>query len=134
MQQQLRDGYLLSTADINAAAGSAIAKYSPVGDAWENAGFPTNFYANDLYHAANRGTLLSALTIYSTIYDDRSVSDINLSGVLTSLGLTAQDGAAITAIVDATVVPEPATCGGMALIGTVVVQSVRRRRRLTAGA
>jgi hypothetical protein len=107
MQQELRDGYMQSTANINAAAGSEVAKYAPVGDAWENAGFPLSLYAGDIYHAQNRGSFLSALVLYGTIYEDPTTSDIDLSGVLASLGISASDGALLAGIADATMVPEP---------------------------
>ena len=85
MQQEVRDGYRLSTQDINAAIGANLARYAPVGDAWELAGFPLNFYADDIYHAQNRGTLLNALVLYQTIYDDPTTSDIPLSSLLVNL-------------------------------------------------
>jgi hypothetical protein len=107
MQQQLRDGYALSTADVNALYGPGTSVVSPVGSGWQNAGFPLNFYASDLYHAANRGTLLTSLMLYATIYGDNTVSDIDLTSVLGSLGLSASDGALITAVVENTI-PEPA--------------------------
>ena len=90
MQQEVRDGYRLSTQDINAAIGANLARYAPVGDAWELAGFPLNFYASDIYHAQNRGTLLNALVLYQTIYDDPTTSDIPLSSLLVNLKLSDQ--------------------------------------------
>ncbi len=107
MQQELRDGYQMSTANINAVAGSTVAKYAPAGDAWENAGFAANLYAADNYHGSNRGSLLNALVLYGTIYDDSTTSDIDLSGVLSSLGLSAADGQYLTSVADITLVPEP---------------------------
>lgn len=120
MQQQLRDGYNLSTADANALFGAGTSEVSPVGDGWENAGFPTNLYAGDLYHAQNRGTLLTALMLYTSIYNDPTVSDIDLSAILTTLNISPADGAFLTGVVDATV-PEPtmlafAFAGGMLLL------------------
>ncbi len=127
MQQEVRDGYRLSTGDINAAVGMNLAKYSPVGDAWQNAGFPLTLYAGDIHHAQNRGTLLDALVLYGTIYGDPTTSDINLSSVLSSLGISAQDGAFLTGVADATLVPEPANVV-LGLIGIVVLVGLVRRR------
>lgn len=126
MQQQVRDGYALSTADVNAAYGAGTSVVSPAGDAWENAGFPANLYASDLYHAQNRGSLLSALTLYSTIYGDPTVSDIDLTSILTGLSLTPADGVFLTSVVDRTV-PEPTAIGALLL---VAVATLARRRRV----
>ena len=106
MQQELRDGYHLSTQNISSAVGMNLARYAPVGDAWENAGFPLTLYAGDLYHAQNRGSLLNALVLYGTIYDDPTTSDINLTSVLSSLSISAADGAFLTGVADATLAPD----------------------------
>ncbi len=107
MQQELRDGYHLSTDNINATIGINLARYSPVGDAWENAGFPLTLYGdNPPYHAQNRGTLLNALVLYRTIYDDPTTGDIDLSGVLASLSISTADGTFLTGVADITLVPD----------------------------
>ncbi len=129
MQEEVREGYHLSTGDINAAAGADVAKYAPVGDAWENTGFSLTLYAGDIYHAQNRGTLLNALVLYGTIYDDPTTSDIDLTDVLSSLNISATDGAYLTGVADATLapVPEPgaAILGGLAMTGLFLL---RRRK------
>lgn len=124
MQAEVRNGYLLSNADAIAAFGAGATEVSPVGDAWENAGFPLSLYASDIYHAQNRGSLLAALTLYSTIYDDPTVSDINLTSVLSTLGISAADGAFLTGVVDRTV-PEPAAFAVFALLPLVRRNRVR---------
>jgi hypothetical protein len=116
MQQELREGYQLSTGDINAAVGAGSAAYAPVGDAWENAGFPLNLYASDIYHAQNRGSLLTALVLYGVIYQDSTTSDIDLTVVLANLNgsfspadaryITTSQAAFLTSTVDATLLPE----------------------------
>jgi hypothetical protein len=126
MQQELRDGYALSTADVNAAFGAGTSAVSPVGDAWQTAGFPVNYYASDLYHAANRGTLLTSLMLYAALYQDPTVNDIDLSTILSGLSLTASDGAAIVAAAQATL-PEPASVmSALGVIGLVLRRRVRR--------
>ncbi len=124
MQAEVRQGYQLSTADINAVVGTDVARLARVGDAWEQAGFPLNFYASDLYHAQNRGTLLNALVLYGTIYEDATTADINLASVLTTLGLAEQDGQLITTIADAILVPEPVTLASL-LLGVLLVSPSR---------
>lgn len=126
MQDELRDGYQMSTDNINTMVGSNLAKYAPVGDGWENAGFPTNFYAGDIYHANNRGTLLNALILYGTIYGDATVSDIDISGILTSLNLTSADGQLLQSVADATLIPEPTA---MLLLSMGMLLFAGRRRR-----
>jgi hypothetical protein len=131
MQAEIRSGYQQSTAAINAAVASDIGKYAPVGDVWESTGFAANMYHTDIYHANDRGTLLNALVLYATIYEDYTVSDINLSTVLTNFNpdLTPADGIAIAGAVDAyfasLVVPEPSSAA-LLLLGSVGM--LRRRR------
>lgn len=125
MQAELRDGYHMSTENIIDNGGAAL--YAPAGDAWENGGFPLNFYSGDIYHANNRGTLLNALVLYGTIYDDPTTSDIDLSGVLGSLGLSAADGMLLTSIADATMVPEPSSVAMVLLSSGAALVWYRRR-------
>lgn len=132
MQQELRDGYRLSTANINTSVGGPLARYSPVGDAWEEADFPRDFYASDLYHASDRGSLLNSLILYGTIYGDSTTSDIDLTNVLSPLGLSAADGARLTGLADIVlarevVVPEPGTAC-LALISLAVMVGCRRSK------
>lgn len=129
MQQELRDGYHMSTNNINNTVGMNLAKYAPAGDAWQNAGFPLTLYASDIYHGQNRGSLLNALILYATIYDDPTVSDIPLSGVLTTLGIAAADGALLTGVADRTLaVPEPAVVA-LVTIALTAMFSIRRKSR-----
>ena len=127
MQQELRDGYHLSTANINTTVGSDIAKLAPAGDAWELANFPANFYGDGSYHASNRGTLLNALVLYGTIYDDPTTSDIDLTVVLNGLQLTASDGQYLTSLADSVLaVPEPSA---LVLFGVGMLVIAGRRSR-----
>ena len=123
MQQELRDGYALSTADVNALAGLGTSRVAPVGDAWESTGW-SNLHAADLYHANNRGTLLASLVIYGTIYED-DVSDIDLTPVLSSLGLPGPYGQYLAGVADQFIVPEPST--GLLLLACGAVALGRRR-------
>lgn len=104
MQTELREGYALSTGDINAAAGFGTAKVAPVGDAWETANW-NNLYIDDLRHAQNRGTLLAALVIYGTIFNDPTTRDINLSGILNRLDLPSAAGPELAGYADAVFEP-----------------------------
>lgn len=122
MQAEVRAGYDQLKAALDAEIGSDTALIAPVGDAWESINY-NQLHANDLWHAQNRGTLLAALTIYRTIYDD-DTSDIDISGILSSLNLTTQDGIELTAAADA--IPEPTTFG-LLLIGSAMGLGARRR-------
>ncbi|MBN2448522.1 MAG: PEP-CTERM sorting domain-containing protein [Phycisphaerae bacterium] len=123
MQQELRDGYALSTADVNTLAGVGTSQVAPVGDAWEYTGW-SNLHAADLYHANNRGTLLASLVIYGTIYQD-DVSDVDLTNVLASLGMPKPYGDYLASVADEfIVVPEPST-----VLLTLAGLLVTRRRR-----
>lgn len=131
MQAEIRSGYQQSTAAINAAVATDIGRYAPVGDVWESTGFAANMYHSDIYHANDRGTLLNALVLYATIYEDYTVSDINLTSVIQNFNpdLTPADATAIAGAVDAyfasLVVPEP-TSAALLLLGSV---GFMRRRR-----
>ncbi len=136
MQQELRDGYTMSTNNINASVGSSIAKLAHAGDAWKLANFPANFYGDGTYHASNRGSLLNALVLYGTIYDDHTTSDINLTSLLSTLNLTATDGVYLTSLADAvlaTAVPEPSSIVGIGIAGLYFAlrrsRSFRTRRQ-----
>ena len=123
MQAELRSGYTLSTADINAAHGAGTAARAPVGSAWEAANW-NNLHNTDLWHANNRGSLLAGLVIYSTIYN-QPTSGLDLSTLLGRLGLTAADGAELTAVSDA-IVPAPGVATVAGLCGFAA--AARRRR------
>jgi len=127
MQQELRDGYRMSTDNINNAVGAAIAELAPAGDAWELANFPANFYGDGSYHASNRGSLLNALVLYGTIYDDPTTSDIDLTSVLTTLNLSAADGVLLSGLADRVLVPEPSAVALFG-VGGVLLAVVRRPR------
>ena len=130
MQQELRDGYQASTANIQSVGGPQAVRLAAAGDAWELANWPANFYGDGDYHASNRGTLLNALVLYTAIYDDPTTSDINLSTILTPLGLTAADGVFLTGLADtiaARQIPEPTTLA-LAVLGALGA-ALRARRR-----
>jgi hypothetical protein len=67
MQQELRDGYELARQDVDAAFVAGVATVAPVGDAWESTNWD-NLHATDMYHAGARGTYLTALVIFGTVY------------------------------------------------------------------
>ncbi len=128
MQAEIRDGYNQLKGALDADAGGDVTLIAPVGDAWEALNYDT-LHADDLWHAQNRGTLLAGLVIYGTIYDDPTTSDIDLTDILSSLSLTAQDGAELTAAADA-ILPEPASLGLLGMAGLTVLR--RRSRRSAA--
>ena len=67
MQQELRDGYNMSNANINAAVGHTVSEVARAGDAWELANWPANFYGDGNYHASNRGSMLNAASASMTV-------------------------------------------------------------------
>ncbi|MGB5324437.1 MAG: hypothetical protein WBN40_03295, partial [Pseudomonadales bacterium] len=102
MQAELQSGYALAANAIDNNAGSAITLIAPVGDGWELANW-ANLHDPDTSHMNARGRLLSALIIYSTIYND-DTHDLYLAGsldtLLTGLGLGSTDGNFLTTISD----------------------------------
>lgn len=128
MQAEVRAGYDALQGALNDAIGSDTALIAPVGDAWENADFDS-LHSGDNWHAQNRGTLLAALVLYGTVYGDTSTSDIDLSGVLASLGLDAADGTFLTAAADETLnpIPEPSTAAlAVVALGVAAGRAGRR--------
>lgn len=134
MQQELQAGYRMSTENINSNVGATIAKIAPAGDAWKLANFPANFYGDGSYHASNRGSLLNALVLYGTIYDDLTTSDIDLTNLLRTLNLTTADGAYLTSLADAALaaVPEPGSLACVAVAGVFLL--LQRSPSLRSGA
>jgi hypothetical protein len=90
MQAQLRENYGKAKAAVDKAAGKPIARIAPVGDAWELTGWD-NLHGRDEYHGNNRGYFLAALVMYATIYEDATVSDIDLTQLAANLGIKAED-------------------------------------------
>lgn len=131
MQAEVRAGYDLLQQAIDDSAGVDIARIAPVGDAWEIAEWD-RLHANDRWHAQNRGTLLAALVIYGTVYDDLTTSDIDLGSVLSSLGLSQADGDFLTAAADQTLAPIPEPTAAV-LAATAVLACCGRRSRRGAG-
>ena len=101
MQAQLRDSYAKAKAAIDQAIGQPITRIAPVGDSWELANWD-DLHASDEYHANNRGSLLAALAMYATIYDDNTVSDIpELAQLAKRLHIDPKTLPKLTAAVDA---------------------------------
>jgi hypothetical protein len=100
MQAQLRDSYAKAKVAVNEAAGQPIARIAPVGDAWEATGWD-NLHGKDEYHGNSRGYFVAALTMYATIYEDPTVSDIDLTELAATLGIKAEDLPKLTSAVDA---------------------------------
>ena len=122
MQAELRDNYNLANSVLSGIGTSEVA---PVGDAFEAAGFDLSLYGGDIYHASNLGALMISLVIYGTIYDDVTLTDIDLSVVTTRLGLNPTQTAFAIANAESVLVPAPAS--GALVLGAGFL-AVRRRR------
>ncbi|MEO0482469.1 MAG: hypothetical protein AAF138_02510 [Planctomycetota bacterium] len=125
MQAELRAGYAQAAADLRAIGSAEVA---PVGSAFEQAGFDPGLYADDLWHARNKGALLIGLTLYGSIYDDPTLADLNpiqLADLAADLGLDPADTAEVLAAAEAAMIPTPA--GVLALLGGVLLVTGRRR-------
>ncbi len=130
MQQELRDGYRLAALDIDTAAGPGTARIAPVGDAWEDLDWKVGadpLHFTDLYHATNSGTLLAALTIYATIYQD-DTADIDLTDILTNLNIQPSYGSILAKAADHAVfgVPEPSAVVLLLFASLLVLAAGRR--------
>lgn len=124
MQAEVRGGYQAALAAIQNAHGGSAAHIAPVGDAFESENFNPSLYAGDIYHASNRGSLLASMMLYRTIYGE-SVSDIAYSSVSGWAGVNASTWSDLTAIADATLIPEP---GSLSLLIVAAGLTFLRRR------
>jgi hypothetical protein len=100
MQAQLRDSYAKAKLAVDEAAGKPITRIAPVGDAWELTGWD-NLHGKDEYHGNARGYFLAALTMYGTIYEDPTVSDIDLADLADSFGIKQTELPKLTAAAEA---------------------------------
>ena len=125
MQHELWENYNLAKDDLNAAHGPGRADVAPVGEAFLAAHW-NNLNADDLWHANTRGGFLAGLILYGTIYDDPTVSDLDVTAIAGALGLSAADAQELSAVADAALVPGPGA-GALALVGCASL--ARRRRR-----
>ena len=100
MAAQVRTSYDEARRLIEGRAPSSGVRIARVGDAWAEGqwgiGFG-NLYSSDFYHASSRGDLLTALTIYGTIYGDTNTLAIvaagSLQATIDAIGVTAQEAA-----------------------------------------
>ncbi len=104
MQNELRLWYGVAANDLQSATGGTTGIVAPVGDAFE-VGNWDNLHDDDLFHAQNRGTVLAALVIYGTIYDDRT-GQTDLSVIISALSMDPSDELELKCYAD-TVLPIP---------------------------
>jgi hypothetical protein len=117
MQSQIRNSYESALNNLNAS--SSIATIAPVGDAFQSLNFAPAYYASDLYHANNAGSLLSAMVLYRTIYDEQ-VSDIGYANAAAWAGVNETTWNQLVTLADSVAaVPEPGTWAIGLLIGAV---------------
>ncbi|MEM7201393.1 MAG: hypothetical protein AAF628_14075 [Planctomycetota bacterium] len=127
MAEQVRTSYDEACRLIEARTPGAAPRIAPVGDAWEAADWGTGFanlYSSDYYHASSHGDLLTALTLYGTVYGDTNTSALVASGVLSSLltaiDVDAGDAARLAAWADQALlqppVPQPPQFPGSAIL------------------
>lgn len=106
------------------AAGQIGADVARVGTAFGEAGFDLSLYGSDRWHASNHGALLAGMMIYAAVYDDATLTDIDLSAAADLLGVPMADAVALAEVAER-VVPGP---GGLA-VGAVLGACVVTRRR-----
>lgn len=102
MTAQIKNGYDLSTADAIEAYGPDASRVARVGEAWQAASWD-RLHIDDQSHAQNRGSLLAAMVIYSTIYNDPTLQDIDYTELVNLLLLTPEDAAFLSAAAQRTI-------------------------------
>lgn len=140
MQAEVRDALHMSTDNINDTVGMDLARFAPVGDAWEETDFNITLYRAspfDSNHSSSLGKLLTSLVLYGVIYDDTTVSDIDLTSVKATIGysdprLQSRIDMVVGAADSVLAVPEPASAtvaliGATGLLITWAVRSYRQR-------
>ena len=107
-QRAISDTYLGAAKAIVAAADKNAVRVAPVGDAFARLKFDKSLYKADGSHPSPKGSLLSAMVLYRTIYAGETVSDLAYSGVSKWAGVTAAEWSELTALADRVEVTEPA--------------------------
>ncbi len=108
MQTQISASYRQLHQTLLNTNGAGSARYAGVGDAFGVLNWPTSIYANEFYHANNRGELLIALTIYGSLQGPTAVALAQsglLDSIATSIGLTAADVMPLALAADAAGAP-----------------------------
>jgi hypothetical protein len=132
MQSELRQHYGEARALLG---GTSVCRLASVGDAFQSLSFNSDLYQPDVWHESNKGSLLGALILYDTIYQDgvADVSYTSMDAALTARGGLANYGisdasqwTALATLADTTAaVPEPTALG---LLGVGAMLLIKRRR------
>lgn len=141
MQADIHGNYNAAAGDLESLTGNGNTLVAHVGDQWEKLSFAADLYGGyDTKHPGPRGSLIAALTLYKTIYDE-DVTDIPWASVqsyFSTRQITEADWTQLTALVESApaalnaaqlgellnLVPEPTSIMGLAMCSALV----RRRR------
>ena len=111
---QVRTGYAALERHLRAALPGTEVRIGRAGDAWERlvaSGSGPDPWGGDAYHAASPGDLLTALTLYGTIYGDAAtrahVQSGALDGVLAALGIARGDALLLADAADSVLTTPP---------------------------
>ncbi len=108
MQTEIATSYRQLFRNLNTADGADSARYAGIGDAFGLLNWPTTIYANEYYHANNRGELLIALTLYGAIHGPTATKLAQsgaLDAIATSINLTPADVLPMATVADAAGAP-----------------------------
>ena len=91
MQNDLLANYTAASSEVNAINGPGTSTVAKTGEAWRAFNFdPTLYNGPDEYHASPSGSLLEALTVFKTIYNQKAISvpSFKLTTLLNNYGLS----------------------------------------------
>lgn len=92
---------------ITAAFGADAVRLSPVGEAFAQLKHDASLYKPDGSHPGPKGSLLSAMVHYRTIYPGERVGDLAYAKAATWAGVPAEEWTQLCAVADGLTVAEP---------------------------
>ncbi len=100
MQAVIVEQYQRAHTQIQAAHGTEVSRIAPVGEAFEAAGFARDLYGGDRYHASRKGSLLAAMVLYRTIYE-QDTAEIEYDAIAEWIPVDAATWRQLVELVDA---------------------------------
>jgi lysophospholipase L1-like esterase len=108
-QKAISGAYLGAAKAVIATADKNAALVAPVGDAFGVLKFDKSLYKPDGSHPSPKGSLLSAMVLYRTLYAGEKVGDLVYADVSKWAGVTAAEWTELATVADGVAFPDPAS-------------------------